>query len=72
MTTAERYNLIIQAEKYSEQEAHDVATLLCIIRDTRRNEIKEGCEKALQIFITKKKLGDPVSIKKIREDCGVL
>ncbi len=72
MTTAERYNLIIQSEKYSEQEAHDIGSLLCIIRDTRRPEIREGCEKALQIFITKKKLGDPVCIKKVREECGVL
>lgn len=70
MTIAERYNPIIQAEKYSGGECHDIATLLCIIRDNPR--ASEACEKALQAFITRKKLGDTVSIKKIREEFGVL
>jgi hypothetical protein len=67
----ERYDLIIAAQKYSEHECHDIAGLLCIIRDAGDygdNDKVEAAEKVLNIFILKKKLGEPVVLKKLRQE----
>ena len=71
MTLTERYNLIIAAQKYSDHECHDIAGLLCIIRDSSdagHTDITDKAEKVLNIFILKKKLGEPVNLKKLRQE----
>jgi len=66
--TTERYNLIIQAGKYSDGECHAISKWLCFIRDIN-DEVKiQLVEKMLQAFINRKKLGIPVTIKKLEKE----
>ena len=62
-----RYARLRNSGKYTEVEVHDMATLLCIIRDTNREELRERCEACLNSFIRKRKLGIPTSLKKLRQ-----
>jgi hypothetical protein len=69
MSVTERYNLIIQAGKYSDQESHDIAKWLCGIRDfSDDTKIVERLETMIRAFINRKKLGIPVTTKQVEEE----
>jgi len=71
MAIRERYDLIMAAQKYSEQEAHNVATLLCILDATDQEELRIKCERCLQAFINRKRLGTPFTFKQLRIEFGI-
>lgn len=70
----ERLKLIIDLEKYSHQEQHAVSNWLCAIRDIGdeaspdSTEQIDALERMLQAFITRKKLGNPVTAKGIERE----
>lgn len=74
MTIGERSAIIVAAGKYAEAEIHDINALLCAVRDFGESDdpkdhiVAEKAEKILQIFITRKRLGTPVTIKKLRKE----
>jgi len=69
--TTQRFNLIIEANKYSDGECHDIAAMLCFIRDCDEPELTERLEQCLQAFINRKRLGTPVVFKKLREEFNI-
>lgn len=70
MTITERYNLIIESEKYSAGECHDISKWLCFIRDCEDEKEREKVETMLRAFINRKKLGIPVTTKKLEKEFG--
>lgn len=64
----ERFNLIIQAQKYSDQETHDISAMLCWLRDEVDPELQIRIETCLQAFINRKRLGTPFTFKQLREE----
>lgn len=68
--TQKRLDLIIAAGKYSEAEVHDISSVLVFLRDTDDDIKREKAERLLNLFILKKKLGEPVSFKKMKLEAG--
>ena len=68
--TTKRYYEIINAAKYSDGECHDISSVLCFIRDCDNDSERARAEALIHFFITKKKLGDPVIFKKLKEEFG--
>lgn len=64
----QRYDLIISAQKYSDQECHDISALLVWMRDTDDNDLRQRIETCLQAFINRKRLGTAFTLKQLREE----
>jgi hypothetical protein len=71
MAKTDRYYLIVQAQKYSDQEAHEISKWLCYIRDCDDKSKVETVETMLQAFINRKKLNMPVTIKQLEQEFKV-
>jgi hypothetical protein len=72
MTPVERLALIVEAGRYAEGEIHDISKFLMVSRDFGESDdphdhaIAEKAEKILNAFIHRKRMGIPVTFKKLR------
>lgn len=73
MTIGGRLTLIMDAEKYSAGESHDIAKWLCGIRDFEEADpfLCQKIEKMLRAFINRKRMGEPVTTKHLEEEFGI-
>lgn len=68
--TSRRLEQIVSAGNYCAAEVHDIAGVLCFIRDTDSDTERENAESLLRAFITRKKLNIPVNFKHLKEEFG--
>lgn len=69
---AERLALIVDLQKHAEQDIHKIMNILCVIRDMlddpKYQEEVDANERMLHAFLTRKRLGMPVTFNALERE----